>query len=45
MPQEFDTCRANGGKIITKTLKNGKYIHLCKDSKGWHPGEVKEKKE
>ncbi len=46
MPKSFDDCVANGGKVITKKLKDGKYIHLCKSKDGiWHPGEVKQSKE
>ncbi|QGH73128.1 MAG: hypothetical protein [Podoviridae sp. ctviO18] len=29
MPQAFEQCRANGGKIRTKTLPGGKYVHFC----------------
>jgi len=29
MPKAFDDCRANGGKIRTKTLSGGKYMHIC----------------
>jgi len=44
MPEDFTTCIAKkNSKKITKTLPNGKYIHLCKDEKGWHQGEVKTK--
>jgi hypothetical protein len=45
MPKDFLDCVENNGKVITKTLKDGKYIRLCKDSKGWHKGEVKQSKE
>jgi len=44
MPKDFLNCVKKGGKVITKSLGNGKYIHLCKDEKGWHKGEVKKKK-
>lgn len=44
MPADFERCQAAGGKMITKTLPNGKYIHLCKLGKKWHKGEVKTKK-
>lgn len=44
MPEDFDRCVADGGKVITKTLDGGKYIHLCKDGAGhWHKGEMKHK--
>jgi hypothetical protein len=29
MPKAFDTCVSGGGRVRTKTLPNGKYIHLC----------------
>ena len=42
MPEDFDECVANKGKVITKKLKGGKYMHLCKSKDGkWHNGEVK----
>jgi len=45
MPKEFDDCVKAGGKVRTKTLSGGKYIHICyKDGKS-HAGEVKTKKE
>ena len=43
MPQEFDKCRSSGGRVRTKKLSNGKYIHICfKDGKSY-AGEVKTK--
>jgi hypothetical protein len=45
MPEDFIACEKAGGKMITKSLSGGKYIHLCKDKSGnWHKGEVKEGK-
>lgn len=44
MPKDFERCYKSGGKVVTKKLSGGRYIHLCKDSKGWHSGEVKKKK-
>lgn len=45
MPADFEACVKKGGKVITKTLGKGKYMHLCKDSDGnWHKGETKTKK-
>jgi len=42
MPKGFNDCKKNGGKIVTKKLSNGKYMHICYDKKGKaHPGEVK----
>ena len=45
MPRKFMKCVKSGGKVITKKLKGGKYIHLCKTKSGkWTKGEVKKKK-
>lgn len=45
MPESFDKCRREGGRIRTKTLSGGRYLHICWDKKGKsHAGEVKEKK-
>lgn len=51
MPEAFERCRRQGGKIRTKKL-DGKYIHICvrpkgrKGSRGGRTvsGEVKTKK-
>ena len=45
MPVEFDACVSGGGKVRTKTLKSGQYIHLCfpKDGGPAVGGEVKTK--
>jgi hypothetical protein len=41
MPKEFTDCVKNGGKVVTKKLKNNKYIRICYDKKGnSHSGEV-----
>lgn len=46
MPADFDKAVKQGGKVVTKELSGGRYIHLVKDKKGtWHSGEVKTKKE
>ena len=45
MPEDFEKCRREGGRIRTKTLSDGRYIHICYDKAGKsHAGEVKEKK-
>lgn len=44
MPAEFDKAVRAGGKVITKTLKGGKYMHLVRHKGKWIAGEVKEKK-
>lgn len=42
MPKAFTDCVKNGGKVITKKIKGGKYIKICYDKEGnAHPGEVK----
>jgi len=46
MPKDFDKCAASGGKVVTKKLKDDKYIHLCKTkSDKWTSGKVKQKNE
>ena len=43
MPAGFDKCVKGGGRVRTKTLGKGKYIHICfKDGKS-HAGHVKMK--
>ncbi len=45
MPADFDKCVSGGGRVVTKTLKGGKYIHICYDKAGKsHSGEVKRAK-
>ena len=40
MPEAFDRCVANGGRVRTKKLGNSKYIHICfKDGKSYS-GEI-----
>ena len=29
MPKDFDRCVRNGGRVRTRKLKGGKYIHIC----------------
>jgi len=44
MPADFERCRKEGGRIRTKSLSDGRYIHICYDKAGKsHAGEVKEK--
>lgn len=41
-PQGFDKCVAEGGRVRTMKLKNGRYMHVCWDKAGKsHAGEVK----
>lgn len=45
MPAAFTKCVKNGGKVRTKDLGDGKYMHICYDKNGKsHPGEVLKKK-
>lgn len=44
MPQAFDTCVANGGRVRTKDLGAGKYMHICFYKGKSFAGEVKQKK-
>ena len=45
MPEAFDRCVREGGKVRTKTLDGGRYQHICIDKNGTvHPGYVKTKK-
>lgn len=43
MPKGFENCVAKGGKVITKSLSKGRYIHFCKLGGKWYRGEVKTK--
>lgn len=44
MPADFDKCRAEGGKIRTKDLGHGNYMHVCIDKAGkTHAGEIKKR--
>jgi hypothetical protein len=46
MPADFEKCRKEGGRIRTKKLSGGKYIHICIPKGGGKSvgGEVKKKK-
>lgn len=44
MPADFEKCVREGGRVRTKTLGGGKYIHICfKDGKSYS-GHVKQRK-
>ena len=44
MPAGFEKCVREKGKVVTKTLAGGKYVHLCKNKQGkWFKGYVKTK--
>ena len=43
MPEAFDNCVKNGGRVRTKSLGKGKYMHICfKDGKSF-VSEIKKK--
>jgi len=42
MPEAFERCIRGGGRVRTKTLKNGKYIKLCFLNGKSYAGEVHE---
>jgi len=44
MPKAFDSCRKRGGRIRTKELSGGKYMHICFIGGKSYAGEVKKKK-
>lgn len=41
MPEPFERCRRQGGRIRTKKLPNNKYIHICYLGNQSYAGEVK----
>jgi len=43
MPAAFERCQKNGGKIRTKELGNGKYVHVCFYKGKSFIGEIKKK--
>lgn len=45
MPADFDNCVKGGGRVRTKTLSDGKYMHVCFLNGKSHAGEVKSKQE
>jgi len=44
MPAAFLKCVRTGGRVRTKKLKGGKYIHICFKGGKSYSGEVKKKK-
>jgi len=44
MPADFTRCVRAGGRVRTKRLKAGKYMHLCFKGGKSHAGEVKTRK-
>lgn len=46
MPESFDKCVREGGRVRTMPLKKGRYMHVCWDKAGKsHAGEVHQSKE
>ena len=43
MPEAFENCVRKGGRIRTKKLGNGKYMHICFLNGKSYAGEVKTK--
>ena len=43
MPAAFDKCVKQNGRVRTKTLKGGKYIHICFKGGKSFAGHVKQK--
>ena len=44
MPQPFLNCVKAGGRVRTKELSGGRYIHICFLNGKSYAGEVKQKK-
>jgi len=41
VPEGFDQCEANGGRIRTKSMGDGQYMHICFLDGKSYPGEMK----
>lgn len=44
MPAEFNSCVKRGGRVRTKTLSDGRYMHICFIDGKSYAGEVKKSK-
>lgn len=44
MPAAFNKCVKSGGRVRTKSVGKGKYMHLCFSKGKSYAGEVKTKK-
>ena len=45
MPEGFDKCEKEGGRVRTMSLSKGRYLHICYDKAGKsHASEVHTKK-
>ena len=45
MPEAFNKCVRNGGRVFTKTLVKGRYVHGCEKNGKTVWGEIKKKKD
>lgn len=43
MPKGFENCVSKGGRVRTKPLSNGRYMHICFLDGKSYAGEVKKK--
>lgn len=43
IPKKFESCVANGGRVRTKSLPDGKFIHICFKNGKSYSGEVKKR--
>jgi putative hemolysin len=43
MPAAFESCVKNGGRVRTKKLSDGKFIHICFKNGKSYAGEVRKK--
>jgi len=43
MPASFDKCANEGGRVRTKKLSNGRYLHICFKGGKSFAGEIKTK--
>jgi len=41
MPKAFENCVKNGGRVRTKSLSDGRYMHICFLNGKSYAGEVK----
>lgn len=44
MPKEFENCISAGGRVRTKSVGKGRYMHICFKNGKSFAGEVKVKK-
>jgi len=44
MPKKFEECIRRGGRVRTKKLSGGKYLHICYLNGKSYRGEIKKKK-